>query len=155
MIEAARAASPHDAPAIAALLRELTDELVPMRGGAVWSAQRGRTLSADDVEPLLADPRARVVVGTINDAVVGVGIMEIEALADGTDLAVVRELVVTNAARLVGVGERIAGALVDLAREAGCAGIDAFALPGHRAAKNFFEENGFTARLIVMHKRLS
>ena len=33
----------------------------------------------------------------------------------------------------------------------GCVGIDAFALPGHRAAKNFFEEQGFTARAIVMH----
>ncbi|MGH9181071.1 MAG: hypothetical protein ACRDY5_05080 [Acidimicrobiales bacterium] len=35
-----------------------------------------------------------------------------------------------------------------------CAGIDAVALPGQRATKNFFEGNGFTARLIVMHRRL-
>ena len=36
----------------------------------------------------------------------------------------------------------------------GCVGVDSFALPGHRAAKNFFEESGFTARAIVMHHAL-
>lgn len=37
---------------------------------------------------------------------------------------------------------------------AGCTGVDALALPGARATKNFFEENGFTARLLVVHRRL-
>ena len=32
--------------------------------------------------------------------------------------------------------------------------MDAMALPGHRSAKNFFEESGFTARKLVMHHRL-
>jgi hypothetical protein len=41
--------------------------------------------------------------------------------------------------------------LVGFCRAAGCAGVDAFALPGHRAAKNFFESAGFTARALVMH----
>jgi hypothetical protein len=36
----------------------------------------------------------------------------------------------------------------------GCSGVDATALPGNRATKNFFEESGFTARLLVMHHRL-
>ena len=31
---------------------------------------------------------------------------------------------------------------------------DAMALPGHRATKNFFEAHGFTARALVMHRRL-
>ena len=34
-----------------------------------------------------------------------------------------------------------------------CVGIDALVLPGHRAAKNFFEESGFTARALVMHHK--
>ena len=36
----------------------------------------------------------------------------------------------------------------------GCTGVDALALPGARATKNFFEENGFTARLLVVHRPL-
>jgi hypothetical protein len=32
-------------------------------------------------------------------------------------------------------------------------GIDAFALPGMRETKNFFEGSGFTARLLVMHRQ--
>ena len=32
--------------------------------------------------------------------------------------------------------------------------VDAFALPGHRATKNFFEEEGFTARALIMHRPL-
>jgi hypothetical protein len=41
--------------------------------------------------------------------------------------------------------------LVEFFTARGCVGVDAFALPGHRAAKNFFEESGFSARAIVMH----
>ena len=47
------------------------------------------------------------------------------------------------------------GDLVAWCEEQGCAGMDAMALPGHRSAKNFFEESGFTARKLVMHHRLS
>ena len=36
----------------------------------------------------------------------------------------------------------------------GCFGIDALALPGNRATKNFFERYGLTARAIIVHKRL-
>ena len=35
-----------------------------------------------------------------------------------------------------------------------CIGADALALPGNRATKNFFEQNGFVARSIVMHRPL-
>jgi ribosomal protein S18 acetylase RimI-like enzyme len=57
-------------------------------------------------------------------------------------------------AREVAVGEAIADRLVAFCRDARCTGIDAYALPGNRAAKNFFETHGFTARLLVMHRRL-
>jgi hypothetical protein len=49
----------------------------------------------------------------------------------------------------------MAGELVAFCAGRGCVGIDALALPGHRAAKNFFEESGFTARAIVMHRSLN
>ena len=38
--------------------------------------------------------------------------------------------------------------------DAGCVGVDAVALPGHRVTKNFFEGSGFTARKLVMHHRI-
>jgi GNAT superfamily N-acetyltransferase len=56
-------------------------------------------------------------------------------------------------ARGVSVGETMKDMLVAFCDERGCIGIDALALPGHRAAKNFFETAGFTARAIVMHRR--
>jgi len=60
-------------------------------------------------------------------------------------------------ARPLWVGE-LAGAMTELALDwfagSGCTGVDALALPGARATKNFFEENGFTARLLVVHRRL-
>ena len=56
-----------------------------------------------------------------------------------------------TASRSVGVGEAMADALVAHCTAQGCIGIDARALPGHRATKNFFEAHGFTARALVMH----
>jgi hypothetical protein len=44
--------------------------------------------------------------------------------------------------------------LLAWASERGCQGVDATALPGDRATKNFFEGSGFTARLLVMHHRV-
>ena len=57
-------------------------------------------------------------------------------------------------ARSVGVGEAMADDIVAFCATRRCTGIDAVALPGHRATKNFFEEGGFTARAIVMHRAL-
>jgi GNAT superfamily N-acetyltransferase len=75
-------------------------------------------------------------------------------LRDGTRLGQIVELFVTADARSVSVGEGLLDQLVDWCRDEGCVGIDAFALPGHRAAKNFFETAGFTARALVMHHEL-
>ena len=155
MEEAVRPATPKDLPAITALVQALQAELTPMRGGQIWSVREARSGQADEMyRKLLDDPAACVVVGTIDDVVVGFGVVTVEALSDGGRLAVVSELFVDEGARAVGVGEAMLAALVSFARQEGCVGIDAFALPGHRAAKNFFEESGFTARAIVMHHSL-
>jgi len=37
-------------------------------------------------------------------------------------------------------------------RDEGCAGVDGVALPGDRAAKQFFESAGLKARLLTMHR---
>jgi len=155
-VEAVRAATPEDLPAIAALTEALRAELSPMRGGRIWSVREARQGDPAEIYgALLSDPAACVVVGTIDEeVVVGFGVATIEPLADGGRLGVIGELFVDAEARAVGVGEGMIDALVAFCVREGCVGIDAFALPGHRAAKNFFEESGFTARAIVMHHAL-
>lgn len=151
-MEAVRAATPEDLPAIAGLVEALRAELTPMRGGRLWSVREARDGRPEEVYgALLTDPQACVVVGTIDDVVIGFGVVTVETLADGGRLGVVSELFVDAEARAVGVGEAMLEAMVAFCTKAGCVGVDALALPGHRAAKNFFEESGFTARAIVMH----
>jgi ribosomal protein S18 acetylase RimI-like enzyme len=154
-MEAARTAGPHDIARVVELARTATQEMRDGRGGVLWSQREGRR---EPLEPaftaLLDDARALLVVGTIDEQIVGFGTVEVADLADGGRLGVVRELYVEPEAREVAVGEAMADRLVSFCRDAGCTGIDAYALPGNRAAKNFFETNGFTARLLVMHRRL-
>ena len=154
-MEAVRPATQSDLPALAELSDRALEELAPTRGGAVFVAREGRaqpvaeTLAAD-----LADDEVAVLVGTIDDHPVGYAVERTEPLRDGSTLGVITDLYVEEGARAVGVGEAMMGELLEFFRVAGCAGVDATALPGNRATKNFFEESGFTARLLVMHHRL-
>jgi len=140
---------------IVELARTLRAELIELRGGPLWADREapGEPLEAT-LNAWLASPEWSVVVGCIDDAVLGYGVVEIETLRSGSRLGVIHELFVEVDARSVGVGEAMAGALVAFCRGRQCVGIDARALPGHRAAKNFFEEQGFKARAIVMHHEL-
>ena len=154
-MEHARPARDDDLPRVLELAHELRDELRAMRGGALWETREARvqpTLEA--FKALLARDDARILIGALDDVVVGYGTAELEQLRDGAVLGIIGDLYVEPEARAVGVGEAIADALVTFCVDAGCTGIDAFALPGHRQAKNFFERAGFTARALVMHKRL-
>jgi GNAT superfamily N-acetyltransferase len=154
-MEAARVAGDADIPRLVELARELRGELRAMRGGALWELRESRVQPIVELfEKLLAREDAVVLVGTIDDVVVGYATMEFERLGDGRRLAVVGDLFVEPDARAVGVGEALANDLVTRAAAAGCLGVDAFALPGHRQAKNFFERAGFTARALLMHKPL-
>lgn len=153
--ESVRPATADDLPAIIGLVEALRAELTPMRGGRIWSVREARSGAPDDVyAALLSEPSTCVVVGTLDDVVVGFGVVSIELLADGGRLGVVTELFVDPEGRAVGVGEAMLEAMVTFCTGEACVGVDALALPGHRAAKNFFEESGFTARAIVMHHAL-
>ena len=154
-MEAARGATIDDLSALLELAAELREELVPMRGGSLWS----RTAAYPD--PLEATFRALLdrddsclLVGTFDDVIVGFGACNVAVLRDGTRLGEIVEPFVTPEARAVSVGEGLLAQLVDWCRSQECVGIDAFALPGHRAAKNFFETAGFTARALVMYHEL-
>ncbi len=154
-MEACRPAEEADLPRLADLARKAIDELAPMRGGAVWLAREARTEPLDESLRLaLKDPEARVLAGTIDGVVIGYAVARVERLDDGRGLGVVDDIFVEAEARGVGVGEAMIGDLVSWCEEQGCIGVDAVALPGHRATKNFFETFGFTARKLVMHHRL-
>ena len=154
MEEACRAAQAADIPRIAELARAAIDELAPMRGGAVWKAREARAEPIEEgLEDLLDHPDTRMVVATIDGVIVGYAVARIEYLADGTVLGVIDDIFVEDGARQVGLGELMIGDLTAWCDERKCIGIDAMALPGHRATKNFFEESGFTARQLIMHHR--
>jgi GNAT superfamily N-acetyltransferase len=154
-VEGTRPATPDDLPRIAELAELLRHELVPMKGGALWSAREGLAEPFENTYRALLDrDDALVVVGTVDETVVGFGVVTIEQLRTGEWLGVVSDLFVEPDARAVGVGEVMAEALIAFCGEHGCIGVDTLALPGHRAAKNFFEESGFTARAILMHRPL-
>ncbi|HEY3724515.1 MAG TPA: GNAT family N-acetyltransferase [Acidimicrobiia bacterium] len=154
-MEAARRANVDDLGTLLELAAELRAELVPMRGGSLWSRTAAYPEPLDATfRALIEQDDACVLVGTIDEVVVGFGVCSVAVLRDGTRLGQVTELFVTADARSVSVGEGLLTLLVDWCRDQGCVGIDAFALPGHRAAKNFFETAGFTARALLMHHEL-
>ena len=154
MEEACRAATEADVPRVAELARAAIAELAPMRGGAVWQAREARSEPVEDgLAALLDDPDARIVVATIDGVVVGYAVARLEPLGDGSVLGVVDDIFVEEDARQIGLGELMIGDLMGWCEERKCIGMDAMALPGHRATKNFFEESGFTARQLVMHHR--
>src|SRR5262249_42810258 len=103
---------------------------------------------------LVDAPDAIVVVGTIDEVVVGFAHAIGEKLPDGEELAVVGGLYVDPGAREGGVGEAMMDLVLAWCEERGATGIDAVALPGDRATKNFFERFGLTARAIVVHRAL-
>jgi GNAT superfamily N-acetyltransferase len=152
-----------DLTRLAELRRMASEELGPMRGGELLLLREvprpgGASLTDADLD----DPERGLWVGTIDETIVGYSTGHLERLEAtvGTEgarpvyLGVIDELFVEVEARAVGVGEAMMGEMLAWFTARGCIGVDALALPGHRSTKNFFEESGFTARLLVMHRRL-
>jgi GNAT superfamily N-acetyltransferase len=155
--EAARPAGPDDVARLAALARRAAGEMQRERGGrlVVLGAPFGEPLEAWFSDHLPGhDHGYQVDVGTIDRSVVGFSAYRRHTLPDGTAMAVVEALYVEPGAREVGVGEVLLRRVVEWGVGQGCSGVDAPALPGMRASKNFFERAGFVARLLVMHRDL-
>jgi GNAT superfamily N-acetyltransferase len=154
-VEACRPATADDIPYVVELARAMRDELGAMRGGALWLEREAWPEPLDAAyTALLVRGDDALVVGTIDDVVVGFAAAVVETLRSGARLGVITDLFVEEPAREVGVGETLVGALVEHCGTLGCIGVDATALPGHRAAKNFFEAHRFTARALTMHHRI-
>jgi GNAT superfamily N-acetyltransferase len=155
-MEAARRATAADVARLAELYCQAKEELLEFRGAGLLFAREARRHPVEQslLDEIGDDARA-VWVGTIDDFVVGYAAARVDQLPAGERLGVVEDLFVEPGARAVGVGEALANDVMAWFETAGCSGADALALPGARATKNFFEESGFTARLLVMHKRLT
>ncbi|MGI8810004.1 MAG: GNAT family N-acetyltransferase [Acidimicrobiales bacterium] len=155
-MDSARAATEADAPRLADLCRMALEELgARERGGRVFVAREARAEPFDaGLRADIADPDVLVLAGTLDDVVLGYATGRVEALRDGSSLGVIHELFVEPDARAVGVGEAMMEQLLEWFRLRRCSGVDSTALPGARETKNFFEESGFTARLLVMHHRM-
>jgi len=136
----ARLVADADVADVTALRRAALDEIDGVRGGALYPA---RPLPAPGVEdhPLWVGELAGTDVGYL------------AASASGS-LGAVTAVYVDPGCRAVGVGTAMMTEALAWMVRRGCTGVDALALPGARATKNFFEESGFTARLLVVHRRL-
>ncbi len=154
-MEGVRPAGADDLPRLAGLAREVIAELADQKGGIVWRRHAARPEPVEEgLTADLVDPESLVLVGTIDDSIIGYAVTTIETVADEGRLAVVRDLYVEPGARGVGVGAAMMDAVLTWAGERGCIGVDALALPGSRATKNFFEGFGLVARAIVVHRSL-
>jgi len=154
-MEEARPATVDDLDRLAELAEEARRELLPLRGGGVFLEREARHGSLHDTFAAeLGNASTAVWCGTIDGVVIAYCVTKAEDLDDGRKLGRITDLFVEVGAREVGVGERLMAEALAWCSTRGCFGIDAYALPGARQTKNFFETAGFTARLLVVHHRL-
>jgi GNAT superfamily N-acetyltransferase len=152
----ARPADRSDVSIVVELAASAIDELTPHRGGGIWSRLDARTEPLDSgIEAALDSDTDEVVVGMIDDTVVGYGAVTLRPLHDGSTLGDLTDLYVMPGAREVGIGEAMMDEILVWCRARGCVGIDSIAVPGDRATKNFFETFGLVARAIRVHRPLS
>jgi len=146
----ARPAVAGDLPLLVEMARALRLEQAGLRGGPLLVARHCRPEPLDlAFGEAIGDPTTGLWAGTIDGVPVGYALVSAD-----DDIAVIEELHVEVEARAVGVGEAILDAIVVWAKEHACSGIDAYALPGARETKNFFETFGMTARLLIVHRDL-
>ena len=152
----ARAARPADIHSLVEMYAEASSELSPMRGGRVLLGLNQREAPVEEsFSRQLEDPRQFVVVSVLGgDEVIGYASCRTLELPEKERVGSIQDLYVKPAARRGGAGRAMAELLVRWCSSQACIGVDANALPGSRAVKSFFEGEGFTARLLVMHRPL-
>jgi len=148
-----------DADRCAALTAEALAAVHDARGGDLFTRREVGLLAKALLRPggldrLLADPRRRIVVAAADDGtVVGVAVGRVDPVGEAA-LGVIDALYVAPPARATRIGRALLDDLLGWFRISNCRGVDASALPGDRAAKSFFEAEGFKGRLITMHRPL-
>jgi GNAT superfamily N-acetyltransferase len=154
-METTRPARNEDWPACAELLARALTDVRSVRGGA---ALVGHTTG----EQLLSrwsgegSPHATLHVGEFHHAVVGLAAATVAPRSPGPELSGRIECCyVEEAARGVGVGSALMESMVAWCEAQGCHDIDALALPGDRLSKQRLEAAGFTARLLILNRRVN
>jgi GNAT superfamily N-acetyltransferase len=150
---AARKADSRDSRFIRALLDGAKEQVVHQRGGKLLLSSLGAGPPTAEPAAGQATPRNILVVGTIEAVIVGAIAAVVVDAPGGGRLCRLDVVYVEPEAREVGVGTEMLALVSDLAAAAGAEGLDVPVLPGQRETKNFFESEGFVARLIVMHRR--
>jgi GNAT superfamily N-acetyltransferase len=156
-VELARPAGDADRAACTQLVGEALAHAGSMRGGPalIGGATPEELLARWDGDPEGTEgiEAARLFLGEFDGAIVGV-LGVVVAAAAGGRRGRIECCYVETAARGVGVGTALMDAAVGWCVEAGCAEVDALALPGDRSTKQRLEAAGFTARLLTLSRRL-
>jgi GNAT superfamily N-acetyltransferase len=150
-VETARASRVADLDDLVPLWEAAVDELDGQRGGFLLAGSLTRSDIRDYLKSALEDPDRLVVAGFLDGVVMGVASAYAERHRR-EPVGVLEIIYVEPAARQVGVAEAMVELVLAWCRDHHLAGLDAPALPGNRAAKSFFEDHGFQARLLVMHR---
>lgn len=149
----ARKAGPGDIDDLIPLYRALEKEQTALR--PMWRLADGLPEPAETAfEAILDEEDSLLVIGGLDAVPLGFAwarLTELLPQAQGDLVAVVRLIHTDAAARGVGIGEALMDVIFAHYRPLGITKFDALVSPGHRNAKNFFEANGFKARLITMH----
>jgi ribosomal protein S18 acetylase RimI-like enzyme len=153
MRASARHATSADLGSLLTLYGLLQEEMVALHG--MWAVADGLDEPVQEaLRALTDDPDSYVIIGEIDGHPFGFLVATIDDLlmqANGEKIGSIRLVFVEKEAREVGVGEAMRDLALATLRERGIRKFDAYVLPGHRLAKNFFEAGGFSARSIVMH----
>jgi GNAT superfamily N-acetyltransferase len=163
-VEAVREATPTDVGRLVELTGELVGAVIAQRGGSFLvepdlgpptvEAAADQAGTIEQLTTRIGDPDTLVLVGTVDEAVVGFALGRIEERGSHGRQGRLDACYVEPLARGVGVGRLLLDTVVAWLEGRGCLGVDGTALPGDREAKNFFEAAGFKARMLTMHRPL-
>ena len=149
-----RNATPDDVDELIRMYRLLEAEQAALR--PLWPLADGLDEPiVGSFHDILVDDESVLLIGTLDDVPLGflwARPEDLLAQAAGERVGVVRLIFTEEDARGVGIADAMMTSALDRLRGSGLRYFDARVSPGHRLAKNFFESNGFKARLIFMHR---
>ena len=149
-----RPAAAEDLESLLPLYQGLEEEQTALR--SMWRLADGLPEPMEAAfKEILDDDDSLLVIGFLDEVPLGFAWARSEELlpqANGARVAVIRLIHTESDARGIGIGEMMMDQIFGHFRARGVGRFDARVSPGHRNAKNFFEANGFKARLIVMSR---
>lgn len=155
-MQSARLATLEDLEELVFLRKQAFEDFNGKRGGSEYLTFEALS-NLEHFETLkkaIEDSYYSVWVGIWDSCLVGYAFISYKTLEGNINWCTINEVYIQPPAREVGVGEALLAKAYDWCKQNKCCSIDAFALPGDRLTKNFFESFGFTARLIVLNHRL-